>query len=73
MWKLSRTTKLLDDKNVTDARSTLALLKSSKYITAEEKQKITSRLQRLTTEKEETAVAAAEEQERQKGAELLRT
>jgi len=70
---LSRTTKLLDDKNVADAQSTLDLIASNKYITDEEKQRIKSRLQRIIKEKEQTSLAATEQKERQKGAELLRT
>ncbi len=70
---LARTTKLLDDKNSTDARSTLELIRNNKYITDQEKQQIVSTLERIEKEKEQEKIAVVQAEERKKGAELLRS
>ncbi len=70
---LKRVSKFLDEENVTDAQSTLTLIKSSKYVSPEEKKEITARLQRIIQQKEATRIASLEAEERKKGAELVRS
>ena len=70
---LARTNKLLNNKNSTDVRSTLELIRSSKYITDEEKQEIVSRLRQIEKGKEQEQIALVQEEERKKAAELLRS